>query len=356
MGLAMVTAAKVAVVALTAGGAMLANKIAHQLKTEVYVPTRLYKKTIQTSMSVHYFDDFDQCVEQIFGYHRQLIFIMATGIVVRKIAPLLNNKQVDPAVVVMDERANFAISLLSGHQGGANQLAHQVALITGATPVVTTATDVCHRGAVDVLAQKLRCNVYPLRRVKVFNRLLVENQMVNLYCQWPLPTGLNHRGLSLQVWSENIAPFLPAVIITNKLIPHSEDVIKLRPRNLVVGIGCRRGVTANEVIAAIKFVFARYRLSLLSLKQVASVDLKYDEKGLLEATANLKVPITFVTKSEITSLAGQYHESDIVKKKIGVGAVCEPSALIVSGQGKLIVAKQILGRVTVAVAEQALWW
>lgn len=351
----MVTVANIAVVALTAGGAKLANKIAHRFRAEVYLPVRL-KEITDTLTSVHYFDHFDRCVEQVFVRHRQLIFIMATGIVVRKIAPLLVNKQVDPAVVVVDERANFVISLLSGHQGGANDLAHQVALISGATPVITTATDVCRKGAVDVLAKALQCSIYPVKRVKIFNRLLVENQRVNLYCQWPLPSHLNLKGLSLQPWSENIALEPPSVIITNRLIPYHNEIIKLRPRNLVVGIGCRRGVTAKEVIAAIKFVFARYKLSLLSLKQIASVDIKQDEQGLLEATANLKVPIKFVTRTQINNLAGQYNESDIVRKKIGVGAVCEPSALIVSEQGRLIVTKHILGRVTVAVAEQALWW
>lgn len=348
----MATAVNIAVVALTAGGASLAERISRQLGVRVYLPVRL--KEI-TSMSAFYFDNFDLCVEQIFKSHRQLIFIMATGIVVRKLAALLVNKRKDPAVVVMDERANFAISLLSGHYGGANKLANQMAQLTGATPVITTATDVCQRGAVDLLAQKLQCHISPVAKIKVFNRLLVENENINLYSQWLLPVNLNLKGLTQQAWSKNLAIIPPAVIITNRLVPTGRDIIKLRPRNLVVGIGCRRGVTAGEVMAAVKQVFTQRKLSLLSLKKIATVDLKHDEEGLLRAAAYLKTPLAFVTRDQIASIADQYSHSRIVKKKIGVGAVCEPTAIIASHQGQLIVPKQILGRITVAVAEQVSW-
>lgn len=351
----MAVAANTAIVALTAGGAMLADKIALHLQAELYLPTRL-KEVIHLSTPTYYFDDFSQCVKQLFSSRNQLIFIMATGIVVRKIADLLVDKQVDPAVVVMDERANFAISLLSGHHGGANKLARQLSLISGARPVITTATDVCGKGAVDLLAQSLQCNVYPAQEIKTFNRLLVEDQPVNLYSQWPLPVGLNLEGFLLQSWTDNVDLTPPAVVITNRLVPQTTNIIKLRPQNLVVGIGCRRGVTMDEVISAIKSVLTNYELSFYSVKQIATVDLKDNEQGLLAAAAKLKVPIEFVAKKQILGLAGQYQHSDKVQEKIGVGAVCEPAAMIVSRQGKLIVKKQIIGRVTVAVAEQALWW
>lgn len=359
----MTTGNKLAVIALTTGGADLAVEIARKLngqfKGNIYLPQRLNSLPYTyTHKYIYYFDDWHQCVKQLFNNHRKLVFIMATGIVVRSIAPLLVSKHQDPGVVVVDETARFVISLTGGHAGGANELANRVAKAIGAVSVITTATDVREKTAVDVMAAKLNCSIYPLGKVKLFNRMIAEGESIQLFCQWQLPDNL-FTGLSIRRWEDiNSAGNSPSIIISNlRLLPGVGTHIKLRPRNLVLGVGCRKGVTAREIIDGVKRTLANHNLSVLSLKSFASVDIKRNELGLIEASNYFKVPLDMVTREQIIQLTGYYTETKVVKEKIGVGAVCEPAAIQASGRGQLLVPKQIMNRVTVAVAEQSLrWW
>lgn len=344
-----------AVLALTAGGASLALRLAGKLKAAVYLPERL-SKAFNNERYVIYFDNWQEAAVEAFRKHRGLIFIMAAGIVVRTLAPLLQSKHCDPAVVVIDEAGKFAVSLLGGHRGGANDLARRAAELCGATPVITTATDVRGKMAVDVLGEKLGCTVYPPGRVKFFNRLLAEEEKVSLYSQWPLPEELT-RGMQVQKW-DDAADWgkSPSVIVTNReLKPEGENYILLIPLNLVVGVGCRRGVNYQDITGAIIEALSRYKFSVKAIKALASIDIKRNEQGLIKAAEELGVPLHFVTREEINNLDGKYAESDKVRKRIGVGGVCEPAAIQVS-RGKLVIPKQVMGQVTVAAAEQPFMW
>lgn len=343
-----------AILALTAGGARLAQRLAGFLgDVRLYLPRRLAQE--DAAGCVCYFDSWQQAVTEAFKHQRRLIFIMASGIVVRTLAPLLTSKKTDPAVLVLDEQGQFVISLLSGHLGGANLLAEQVAKLLGATAVITTATDVKGVPALDLLAQQLECDVYPANLVKVFNRLLVEGETVNIFSQWPLQESLRLGFNNLT--NEQLGGEQPTVYITNRRLPGTRGLrAVLRPRNLVVGMGCRKGVSREQVISAVKGAFRMAGLSLLSLRAIATVDLKMQEAGLQQAARYFKVPLLEVTREEIQSLDGCFTPSEFVKKQIGVGGVCEPTALVISGRGKLILAKQKMGPVTVAIAEAKLWW
>ncbi|AEF93473.1 cobalamin (vitamin B12) biosynthesis CbiG protein [Desulfotomaculum nigrificans CO-1-SRB] len=345
---------KVAVLALTRGGAQLAGTIYKLLPgVQLVLPQRL-------AMAGHpadtlYFADWQQAAGTAFSRYRQLIFIMATGIVVRTLAPMLGSKRTDPAVLVIDEQGQFVISLLAGHLGGANELARRVAELLGARAVITTATDVNEKVAVDILARQLNCDIYPLHRVKLFNRYLAEGEPVALYSEWQLPPGLT-AGFDLLKDRTDDPGTSPVVYITNKLLGPSQGArLILRPRNLVAGVGCRRGVGPEQIIRAVKTAFKRGGFSLLSLKALATVDIKMQEPGLQQAAAYLRVPLLEVTKEQIAALAGQYIQSDFVRESIGVGGVCEPAAITASGQGTIKLAKQKLGAVTVAIAEAKLW-
>lgn len=344
---------KTAVLALTFGGAQLARRLAGLLENvDLFLPQRLAGGEVRDAL---YFEDWQQTVAEVFGGYRRLIFIMATGIVVRTLAPLLQSKQSDPAVLVLDERGQFVISLLSGHVGGANALARQVAGLLGSTPVITTATDVQGVPAVDLLAQALQCEVYPKGLLKVFNRLLVEGERVNLYCQWPLPSGFDQgfHPISAKEWG---SPY-PTVNITNRRLSRGQGLrLLLRPRNLVAGVGCRKGVSGEQIIAALKTAFRQAECSLLSLGALATVDLKMKEPGLQQAARYFRVPLVEVTREQIQQLNGNFTPSDFVQQQIGVGGVCEPAAMIASARGQLILPKQKLGPVTVALAEARLWW
>lgn len=348
-------AGKLAVLALTSGGADLAGFLASQLGAGLYLPGRLKGRQQQAAgrLPAHttYFDQFGDTVERLFVTCSELVFIMATGIVVRTIAPLLRSKQSDPAVVVMDEAGQFAISLVSGHVGGANDLARYCATLTGGVPVVTTATDVRNKPAVDVLAQKLNCVPVPGDNVKKINRALAEGETVWLASRWTLPPVFT-RGFALAApppgeWKVVVTPELPA---------REEKTLYLLPRNLVVGIGCRRGVPGEVLIEAMEKVLAGVPAGPIRVRLLATVDIKMDEEGIYQAARYYGVRVHFVTREEIKKMAGTYQESLFVKKAVGVGGVCEPAAMVAANQGQIIVPKRKEGSVTVAVAEEKLWW
>ncbi|SHE49148.1 cobalt-precorrin 5A acetaldehyde-lyase [Desulforamulus putei DSM 12395] len=345
---------RVAILALTKGGARLAGTLCKLLgDVQLYIPGRLYSASLPPD--TRYFDNWQQAATEAFQRYNRLIFIMAAGIVVRTLAPLVQSKKTDPAVLVLDEKGRFAVSLLAGHLGGANQLAQRVAGLLRGTAVITTATDVNGVPAVELLARELDCEIYPAKGIKLFNRLLAEGERVTLCSRWRLKP--EYRVGFTYIEGEKAGVTGPVVYITNQLVqPTQGPRMMLRPRNLVAGVGCRKGVSRQQVVSAVKAACKLGGFSLLSLKSLATVDLKMREPGLLEAARYFNVPLVEVTRQQIERLAGQFTPSDFVKDRIGVGGVCEPAAITASAMGRLKVAKQKLGPVTVAIAEAKLWW
>ncbi len=199
-----------------------------------------------------------------------LIFIMASGIAVRMIAPLVRDKYSDPAVVVVDDARRFAVSLLSGHEGGANSLAYLCAAAVGAVPVISTGTE------------------------------------------------------------------------TNKRI--------------TVGIGCRKGASADAIRKAVlkgcETAGFEAGTGTKSIRCAASIDIKKYEPGLIEACAGLQLPLRFFSKERINSFCGEYAENKTAVKNVGVRAVAEPCALLAGRNSRLLLSKQIIGDVTIAVAAE----
>ncbi len=286
------------------------------------------------------------------------IFIMATGIVVRRIAPLLRHKTSDPAVVVCDEKGEFAISLLSGHIGGANRLARKTAGIFGGRAVITTATDVQGLVAVDELAACLGLEILNPGVIKEINSLLLARKKLLL--------------AGARAWCELLAGFFPGrVVVENDFVPETraggvagvvtvdmaEDsgeygdlpVLRLRAPRLVLGIGCRRGSTEEEIREAVSCVLEKHGLERLSLARIASVDLKADEPGLLEFARRWKLPLLFYRAAELEKVRVP-SPSARVEKHIGTPSVSEAAALLAGGGRFLLVAKNKFPRVTVAVA------
>lgn len=345
---------RVAILALTVGGARLAGTLGRLLgDVQLYIPGRLCSESLPPDTL--YFENWQQAAAEAFHRYNRLIFIMAAGIVVRTLAPLVHSKKTDPAVVVLDEKGRFAVSLLAGHLGGANGLAQKVAGLLRGTAVITTATDVNGVPAVELLARELDCEIYPAKGITLFNRLLVEGEKISLCSRWPLKP--EHTTGFAYIEGEESGETGPIVYITNQLVqPVQGPRIILRPRNLVAGVGCRKGVSREQVVSAVKKACKLGGFSLLSLRSLATVDLKMQEPGLLEAANYFKVPLLEVTRQQIDSLDGQFTPSDFVKDRIGVGGVCEPAAITASAMGQLKVPKQKLGPVTVAIAEAKLWW
>lgn len=286
------------------------------------------------------------------AWHRydHLICIMAAGIVVRSIAPLLQDKRTDPAVVVCDEQGQFAVSLLSGHLGGGNALARTTAELLGGQAVITTASDVLGRTALDIWCRDNGLAVPDKQGLTRVMAKLVNSGSVSLFSEY----------------SEYPPPALPPDIILCRT-PDDADLliscrtgqqgnsVLLHPKKLALGIGCNRNTPAEEIRAAVEQTCADNRLALHSVCILASIDLKNDEPGLLAFAAQQGLEIEFHSPARLNSVEG-VEKSAAVRRATGAKAVAEPAAVLSSGNGPLLVRKIKFPNVTVAIAEMQEPW
>ena len=275
-----------------------------------------------------------------FAQDEALIFVGAVGIAVRAIAPHCRRKAADPAVVVVDEGGNFAVPLLSGHLGGANALARALAKACGAVPVITTATDVNGLFAVDLWAKAQNCAVLEPERIKHVSSALLAGQTVRYWSPWPVagetPAGVEKAD----------APEAADFALT--LTPQG-GALHLVPRIGVLGVGCRRGTTAQQLEEAFAAFCAASGLSPAAVCAAASIDLKKDEPGLAAFCKAHGWAITFYPADELRAVPGQFTPSAFVASVTGVDNVCERSAVKASG-GMLLLPKTAGGGVTLALA------
>jgi cobalt-precorrin 5A hydrolase len=298
---------------------------------------------------------FKIAIAGLFNQYQLLIFISATAVAVRAIAPCLQGKDKDPAVVVIDDQGRFVISLLSGHLGGANEAAEKIAHFLDACPVVTTATDGRGITAFDDLARKLGWHIENLPDLKKISAALLEDREIMLYSRQQFAPALEGN-IYVTESSEDLARAEHGVVIVdNRLalssVPKGVPVITLRPRNVAAGVGCRRGIPAEAIIRAIENAFAKAGLSLTSLSCLASGEFKADESGLIDAARHFAVPLKIFTREELIAAIGDSATSTFVEEQVGVGAVAEPCARLGSGGGPLLLEIQRGAGITVALAE-----
>ena len=344
-----------AVFAATAHGVQLAAELQQKLdgSADIFV-----KKGREAAMPVHYYDTLGKAVRQAFYQYDALIFFMAAGIVVRLIAPYLKSKLTDPAVVVLDEQGKYAISLLSGHVGGANELTRQIAAIFAAEPVITTATDVNGKLAPDAVAAKLGLSPYPKSGIQVINSGILEGKELDWLIDDQLPRAmffmraLTTEGVEPRLFnvSECAAHSGLSVLITAQTLPEQPNFLYLQPRRLVAGIGCRRGTPVGLIREALTLACQKIGQDLSAVSLLASTLVKQDETGLLQLAEELSVPIRFFDNAELQAQVDAYAlpESSFVRKQIGVGNVCGAAALCCVPHGRFALEKTKFTKVTVA--------
>lgn len=283
-------------------------------------------------------------------FHKKdaIFFIGAAGIAVRAIAPFLQGKEKDPAVVVLDDMGQFSISLLSGHLGGANELANRAAEITGALAVITTATDNHGKFAVDLFAKEHGLFITQIHKIKEISSAVLNGKTVGFYSDFPiegnLPEGLikNQPGLADLY-----------ITIKDKTEEDRSHSLKLVPRIVVLGIGCRKGVAEQAIKAAVDQVLKEWNISKESLAVCASIDIKKEETGICEFAAFHGIPFVTYPAEVLCAEEGDFSASSFVKQITGVDNVCERAAAVCVkelGGGSLLVKKQAVNGVTVAVA------
>lgn len=322
---------KIAIWSVTRGAGRVAYKLGSEISADIYT---LKKFEINNTLQI---DNFTDELGKQFNRYDAHIFIMATGIVIRKIAPLIKSKDVDPAVVVIDEQERFVISLLSGHLGGANELASDLAQQFSLLPIITTSSDITGKIAIDTLSQKMNCEMENLEKAKNITSLIVDNKKVDILLPKNVTFGENGN-------SEGV------VITSNK---ENIEVMRLYPKNLILGIGCRRGTLKEDILKAVDILMKKYNLSYKSIRKIATVDVKADEAGLIDAAKELGHELIIIDRSEILTVESNFKGSEFVKKQIGVTCVSEPCAYLASNKnGKFIEQKFIYNGITISIYEE----
>ena len=324
----------VAVIAFTRRGAELGRKLAAALGGALYAPARFAADAgaepvpALAAWTAARWEDSDA-----------LVFVGAAGIAVRAVAPHVRDKFTDPAVVSVDEEGRFAVPLLSGHVGGANELALRVAELTGGQAAVSTATDVNGLFAVDVWAKGNGLVITDRVLAREVSAALLEGKAVGFASDFghPCPAGLTQGPAEIGVW----------VTARTGAGPFSRT-LRLAPKGLILGVGCRRGTERAALEDAAAEALAGYEP--LAVAAVATIDLKKDEPGLLAFCAARGLPLLTFSAGELSAVAGDFTPSDFVKGVTGVDNVCERAAA--AAGGRIVVPKLAKNGVTASVAEK----
>ncbi|MGW3462373.1 precorrin-3B C(17)-methyltransferase, partial [Streptomyces olivaceoviridis] len=256
-----------------------------------------------------------EAVRAAFAECEQLVCFLATGAVVRLLAPLLAGKAADPGVVCVDEGGRFAVSLLGGHAGGANALAREVGAVLGAEPVVTTATDAAGLPGLDTLGLPYEGSVAAV------SRALLDGEPVALEAEvvWPLPP----------------LPVAPqgayTIRVTDRAVTAGEREVLLRPPSLVVGVGASKGAPAEEVLGLVEEALREAGLSPRSVAELATVDAKAEEPGIVAAAERLGVPLVTYSAEELAAVEVP-NPSDAPLAAVGTPSVAEAAALVRGGE------------------------
>ena len=337
------------------------GKLAHKLATAH--PGDIYNK-----------ENFKENLRAGFGKYDSLVCIMATGIVVRILAPLIVHKTSDPAVVVLDQKGKHAISLLSGHLGGANHLAREMAAISGGEAVITTATDVAGELSFDTFAKKYDMAIENIGQLKHISGALLAGKKVNVFTNknakelYPELAEEQKRGM-IDIFSlsdffkiYNIESDIPIVVIDEgfslnecSTIPPSVPILYLRPRTICAGIGCKRNMEQKPIEEALLQTLKEEGLHPLSLKCIATIPLKSDEPGIIGTAANLNVPLKIIPTEEIEKLDINQlgiATSEFVASQTGVLSVSTACSYLASGKGEILRDKAKYKGITIALSKE----
>jgi cobalt-precorrin 5A hydrolase len=303
-----------------------------------------------------------RALPRIWAEHDAIVAVMALGIVVRLVGPLVSDKRKDPAVVVVDDGGTFAISVLGGHGASANELTLAVARVLNAAPVVTTASDAQRLPAVDLIGREFGWVIERAENLTRVAALVVRRAPIAVWqdagtsAWWrrfgPWPDHFHRMGS----W-DDLRTLRPSAVlaISDRILPGDlppDHTVVYRPPTLVAGVGCRRGTPREVIERWADSVFARHELAPASLAAVATATLKLDEPGLLEFARMRGVPVVAIPHARLASQPGVESPSERVRAKVGLAAVAEPAALHAAGATDLLVAKQKGPGVTLALARR----
>lgn len=356
---------KAAVICFTENGCKTAEKVRKCLSAHK-ISAALAKKYSGAPDSIT--ELLTEWTGRQFGEQDALVFVGAAGIAVRAVAPFVTSKVMDPAVLVMDEQGRYCIPILSGHLGGANELAELIGRNLGAVPVITTATDLNGKWAVDVFAGKNGLMIREMEKAKEISARLLAGGHVSVYIEescgmirgdfpdgvrrWSEPEdGKLESRLSGEAFPESFENG-PDIVIGISDHPAGKGALHLIPKAVVLGIGCRKGMPAQRLEERIRKVLEQNGIFPESVRKAASADLKREEEGLLRLCERYGWEFETFSPEVLKGAAGEFQASRFVEEVTGVDNVCERSAVCGCRGGKLIIPKQAGDGITVAAAVQ----
>lgn len=351
-----------AVVAITKHGAELARKLGHSFQNaDVYYMSK-FEKGDEGFKDIQMFSGSVRLLlPSLFESYKGLIFIISLGAVVRMLAPLLKDKKTDPAVIVIDDKGENVISVLSGHIGGANELTREIAAALQARPIITTASDVQETIAVDLFGKRFGWEWDSPEKLTPVSAAVVNEERIAVIQEsgeknwWhydrPLPENIKVYSLIREALSKK--PGASLVITHRNLSEEEYEILEngvlYRPKVIVLGIGCNRGTSSEEIQQVIDQTLEELQFSPKSIKAICTIDLKKDEAGLVEIAKNHEWEFICYTPEQLNSVKIK-APSETVFKYTGAYGVSEPAALLYSRAESLALVKKKSGNVTISVA------
>lgn len=351
---------KICIIAFTDKGIKTAEQIKNIL--EAYSPdvsaNSLEKSSFGKSYSgnEHYFVDIleKNCNKKVyvadnFNEYDAFAFVGATGIAVRYIAPHIKSKDIDPAVIVLDEHADFVIPLLSGHLGGANELASLIAERLNSTPVITTATDINAKFAVDLWTKKSNQSIIDISKIKDVSSAILKNEEVGLYSDFEIEGALPEQ---IKLCGNDIDsnPEVGISVSMDKNLKPFKVTLNAVPKLAVIGVGCRKNTDSDVFEEFVLKILREQNISIKSIEFIASIDIKKDEKCILDFSDKYSIPFKTATADELMSIPGEFSSSPFVKSITGVDNVCERAAVFFSKSNKIVLGKTSHNGMTCAIA------
>ena len=319
----MMSKKRIGIISFTDRGRLLETKIAESMEKYDFAP-REEGESLQ-EFATRFFDEGSP-----------LVFIGAAGIAVRAIAPSVKDKLKDPPVIVIDEAGRHVIPLLSGHYGGANELAEEIGRVLEGTPVITTATDINQVFSADVFAREKGLEIVNRDGIAKVATKALEGKAITISIKDYPPTDKVD------------------VVVTNDCpgtLNLKGQVSGIVDSGIVAGIGCKKGKDSEEILSLLQESISKAGLDMKELKALATIDIKEEEPGLIQLSRMLSIPLITFDREILSNVEGQFSASDFVKETVGVDNVCERAALAGIGKGaKLLLNKQARDGVTVALA------
>lgn len=302
------------------------------------------------------FDDYDvttyrvknlrETVKDIFKQGNTIIFIGAIGIAVRGISSFIEHKTKDPAVIVIDEKGEYIIPILSGHIGGANEISLLLADFLKATPIITTATDINNVFSIDVFSKKNNYYIKNPEKIKTIATNLLEQKDVTVFSEYEIATNLPQNF----VISENMNLDEVRVYFGAKYNDNFDNTLVLMPKIYHIGIGCKKDTKSEALESFFIEKLVEYNIDMNLINTISSIDLKKNEKALIDLSKKYNIPFITYTKDELLKYEDLFEKSDFVKNITGVSSVCETSAYTSSNCGEVIVNKCCKNGMTLAIA------